>query len=249
MSMKPNKQKLIDYLDFSDKEANIYLTLLEAGEVTITDLAKRCGLKRTTLYNMLPEMQRCGFVKVSKSKGRKYYFIDDVRNLERILEEKTEAVRNMIPELEKFHNISQIKPRIILYEGVVGMKRFYQDIIFAVFPGDSILTYIGLEDFYDFVPKEILEKYVGQRIKKRVVNKIIAHEGSLAREWMESSGSELRQIKILKKQKEMFRGDVKIFSNKVAFLSYSEDFFGVIIESKEIHGMLKGLFYAAWGDN
>ncbi|HAI74076.1 MAG TPA: hypothetical protein DCS28_03935 [Candidatus Moranbacteria bacterium] len=247
--MKPSKQELMDNMNFSEKEASIYLTLLEAGEVTATDLAKRCNLKRTTLYNMLPEMQRRGFIKVTKNKGRKFYFIDDVRNLEQSLEEKTEAVRQMIPELEKFHNISRVKPRIILYEGVIGMKRFYGDIITSVSSGDSILTYIGLQNFYDFVPKEILEKYVGERIRKRVVNKIIAHESDVARDWMNSAKNELREIKILKEQKEIFSGDFKIFANKVAFLSYDEDFFGVIVESKGIHNMMKGLFYAVWNEN
>ena len=68
----------------------------------------------------------------------------------------------------------------------------------------------------------------------------------LAREWSDSAKNELREVKILKSQAEMFRGDVKIFANKVAFLSYSEDFFGVIIESKEIHAMLKSFFEMAW---
>lgn len=247
--MRPNKQKLIDYLSFSEKEAGIYLTLLEAGEVTATDLAKRCNLKRTTLYNILPEMQRRGFIKVTKNKGRKYYFIEDVRNLEKILEEKMEAVHKMIPELEKYHNVSRLKPKIVLYEGVVGMKKFYQDIISSVSSGEEILTYIGLKNFYDFVPKEILEKYVGERIKKKVVNKIITHDDDVAKEWEKSAQNELRKIKIIKNKKEMFSGDIKIFSKKVAFLSYDEDFFGVIIESKSINNMLKSLFYIAWGEN
>ncbi|MBI2410926.1 MAG: hypothetical protein HYV32_03505 [Candidatus Kerfeldbacteria bacterium] len=244
--MRVQKQHLIENMGFSDKEALIYLTLLEAGEITATDLAKRCNLKRTTLYNILPEMQRNGFISVTKQKGRKYYFVDDVRNLEQAIEEKIEAVRQMIPELAKYQNFLRSKPNILLYEGAIGMKKFYHDIIASVSPGDTILTYIGVQNFYEYIPKEILDKYVKERIRKKVVNKIITHDDQTAGEWASSAKNELREIKIIKNQHALYSGDVKIFAHKVAFLSYQEDFFGVIIESKGIHEMLKSLFYVAW---
>jgi sugar-specific transcriptional regulator TrmB len=47
--------KLIQNMGFSDKAAKVYLAALELGESTVQTLAKKSGLKRTTIYYVLTE--------------------------------------------------------------------------------------------------------------------------------------------------------------------------------------------------
>lgn len=43
-----------------------------------------------------------------------------------------------------------------------------------------------------------------------------------------------------------FAGDIEIYKNKVAIISYKENFMGLIIKSKEIANMLRAVFELTW---
>lgn len=244
--MQNKKQKLMDIMGFSDKKARVYLALLGSGEAQVTYLARKCGLKRTTIYNILPELQEEGLIKTTKQNGRTLYYVDDTRDLERVIETKSKGLQELLPELKKVQNVLSVRPKIVLYEGEGGMKQLYQEIIDTVSPGDKILTYIGLENFDNFISTEVLHDYVSQRIAKRVVNRVIASPDEKSAELLKSSAEELREMKIIKDVKEVFSSDMKIFGNKVAFLSYKENFFSVVIESKEISTLLRSAFEVIW---
>jgi len=244
--MKNKKQKLMDIMGFSDKKAIVYLTLLESGEAQVTYLARKCGLKRTTVYNILPELKDEGLIKTTKQSGRTLYYVDDTRDLERIIEMKSKSLQELLPELKRVQNILSVKPKIVLYEGEGGMKQLYQEIIDSVSPGDKIFTYIGLENFDNLISAEVSGDYINQRIAKKVVNRVIASPSEKSEQIFGSSQEELREMKIAKGVTEVFSSDMKIFGNKVAFLSYKENFFSVVLESREISIMLRSAFNIMW---
>ena len=45
-------KNLLSALDFSEKESQIYLALLEVGSGKAQDIAKKTGLNRTTVYDI-----------------------------------------------------------------------------------------------------------------------------------------------------------------------------------------------------
>ena len=49
-------------LGLNDKEANIYLALLQLGKSTATKIAKKSGLKRPTTYVIIEQLIDKGFV-------------------------------------------------------------------------------------------------------------------------------------------------------------------------------------------
>ncbi len=244
--MQNKKQKLMDVMGFSDKKARVYLALLESGEAQVTYLARKCGLKRTTIYNILPELKDEGLIKTTKQNGRTLYYVEDTRDLERVIETKSKNLKELLPELKKVQNILSIRPKILLYEGEGGMRQLYQEVIDSVSPGEKILTYIGLENFDDFISAEVLSDYINQRISKKIVNRVITNDDKKSEKFLDSSLKELREIKIIKGSKDVFSSDMKIFGNKIALISYKENFFAVIIESKEISLMLKNMFGMVW---
>ncbi len=244
--MENKKQKLIDTLGFSDKKARVYLALLEAGETTVGEIAKRSGLKRTTVYNIIPELKQEGFIKSTIYHKKHYFYVENIKNLERIAEEKVKMLKELVPLLKLDHNVLSNRPKITLYEGVTGMNQLYQNIIDEVIPGETIFTYIGSKDFDTFISPEVLKKYVDQRLKKKIINHVIAGPDLSMKNREKESKSQQREMKFTKNGLTLFSGDMKIFGNKVAFLSYKENFFGVTMESTEISSLLRNLFQIAW---
>ena len=233
-------------LGFSDKKAAMYLSLVEYGEMPVTELAKRSKLKRTTVYNILPELMSDGFVNKSKSVGKTTYYVNKVEDLERFLNEKKDRVKLLVSELKKSVGTFDFKPKLAVYEGYGGMKKLYQDVIDSVNPGDNIFTFIGTQKLDFFVPQDVVQNYVDQRVKKRVRNLIIAPKEHVLESWEQNATVELREMKKTSFPFPDFSADLKIFGNKIALISYKENFFAIVIESIELNLLHKNMFQLMW---
>lgn len=239
-------QKSLEYLGFSQKEAKIYLALLELGEASVIGISKKTGIKRTTIYNLLPDMLKNGIVTAAARNQRKIYFVEDPRSLKTDLAEKAKIIDSVLPELAAIQNIIPYKPRITFYEGVGGMKDLYQDTLDSSKSGDTILSFTGLYDFYQYMPKEYSDYYIAERANRKIKIRIIAPKSSVADEWSGTETQDLRNIRIINNKDFHFNADMEIYANKIALISYRENFLGVIIESKEINQMMRFAFELMW---
>ena len=241
-----NIENSLEYIGLKPKEAQIYLALLEIGEASVVQIAKKAGIKRTTVYNILPDFISRGIVNTTVKKKRKVYFVEDPRSLKNDIREKENAIDRMMPELLAIQNILPSKPRITFYEGVGGMKDLYQDTLESSKEGDVILSFTGLTDFLKLMPQEYNDYYIKERVRRKLRIHIIASKSPMAEMWQRTALQELREIKIIENPQFGFNADMEIYANKVALISYRENFMGVIIESKEINQMQRAAFELMW---
>lgn len=238
--------KKLENIGFSKKKADIYLALLELGEAGVIEISKKTNIKRTTVYNILPELTSEGLVKKGIKNKKRIFYVEDPGKIKNELEEKLQRANTLLPELLAIQNILPNKPKITYYEGLGGAKDLYQDTLNSLIPGDEILSYTGLTDFYKLLPKDLAKWYISERVKKKIRIKIISPDSETAREWQNNAQKELREIKIVKNSKFNFNADTEIYGNKIALISYKENFMGVIIESKEINQMQRMAFELMW---
>lgn len=239
-------ENTLETIGFSKKKAKIYLAVLELGEASVIEIGKKAELKRTTVYNILPELITEGLVKKSAKGKKKFFFIEDPVSLKTNLEEKMNAFEKSLPELKAMQTIIPYKPRITFYEGLNGAKDLYRDTLDSLLPGDTILSFTGLTDFYELIPKDFSQWYIKERVKRKIRIKIITQKSKAADEWQKNAARELREIKIVNNSNFKFDGDTEIYGNKIALISYKENFMGVIIESKEISQMQRTAFDIMW---
>ncbi|MFH1253609.1 MAG: helix-turn-helix domain-containing protein [Candidatus Uhrbacteria bacterium] len=237
---------LAEIVGLSDKEAEIYVALLALGEASIIEIAKKAEVKRTTVYNLLPNMVKNGFIQTALKKKRRVYFIEDVRDLQTNLQNKEKRLSKMLPELQAVHNILPFKPKITYYEGFEGLKTIFLDTIKSSQPGDEILEIIGTKDVYKFFTREFAEEYWELRRQNKISLKMLAPRGSESIDAHKNRVRDLRRVKFLEDSKNKFQSVMDIYGNKVAMLSYTENFMGVIIESKQISDMHRAAFGALW---
>jgi sugar-specific transcriptional regulator TrmB len=244
--MKNINKNLSETTGLSEKKAKIYLGLLELGSGTVIEIAKKTGLKRTTVYNLLPEMFKSGLISTAIQKKKRIFLIDDVRNLTREIEDKKRQVEKMIPELEAIHNLSPLKPKVTYYEGPGGLRELYNDTLESCSPGDTICSFIGVKNWHDLMPPDFVAEYVEKRVKKKIRTRVIAPRFKASEELADDAQKKLREIKIINNPEFGFQAGTEIYANKVALISYKEDFMGVVIESKEISQMHKSAFEVMW---
>ena len=239
-------QRTLKDAGLNEKESAVYLALLSLGEASASEIAKSAKIKRTTAYNILPDLVLQGIVKNTIIHGKKIFFIEDVRDLEKREKDKLDTITAAIPELRSIHNIIPHKPRITLYEGISGFKDIYENFINSVPAGGEILTIAGTKNILKYVPEELLYKYVKDRMAKRIMVKIITSPSPLTDDLIKSASTSLRQVKISKDVNFDAISEMIIYTNHIAFISHKENFMGMIIESTELYALHKATFDALW---
>ncbi len=240
------EKPLQEITGMSEKETQIYLALINLGEGTVIQIAKKSGLKRTTVYNLLPDLIKKGLILSTVNKKTRIYFVEDVRTLQQKLEEKSEQLKRILPSLLSMHTIFPFQPKITFYEGFEGMKELYMDTIKTCNAGDEIVSFMGMKNLYQMFTREFASYYIGERIKKKISLRMIAPEGTEASEALMTGKKQLRVTKIIKDVSFGFQGDMEIYHNKVAIVSYPENFIGVIIESQQVSDMMRAAFEIMW---
>jgi len=133
---------LKDYLlqlGFTDKECLIYTTLAEIGIQPASTIAKRCKLDRVTTYKNLKRLADRDFVKTYYRNGIQSFGIESFANIQSYLAEKKEKFDDLIDEFPQVENLlksmkgsTDVIPKLQIFEGEAGIKRFFRDILFEM---------------------------------------------------------------------------------------------------------------------
>ncbi len=134
------KKEKLQELGFSEKEAGVYLTLLELGSSVASDIAKKAGINRSTTYIIIESLLKRGLVNVMERRGVKLYSSTSPDQLVRHLEETAKqysglvaAAKKILPDLESVRKMQKDKkeetsrPKVQLFEGREGIRTVYED--------------------------------------------------------------------------------------------------------------------------
>ncbi|MBI4159095.1 hypothetical protein HY500_02445 [Candidatus Woesearchaeota archaeon] len=229
----------------SEKESKTYLTLLELGESTATDISIKSKLPRTLVYDLLEKLISLGLVSYTVKNNKKYFLASDPKELIRILKEKEEKIQEILPELESIQKIRGSKrPKVEIYEGKEGMKTMMNNILNSKIK--EFLAYGSSRSSYEIIPA-FMEHWHKKRIKEKVVMKVIYNDTKEAREKVKKFKSSLRLVyyKFMPIQLESPTA-ILIYSNKVILQSWTKEPFAVMIKNEQTAENQKKYFGELW---
>ena len=161
------KNELIEY-GLSDKEADIYLAGLKAGECTANRFSELTGIRRSTVYEVLESLKKRGLI-VSFIKNKKYFFSPvKPETLVSILKEREEKIKRILPELNGLISSDFEKPKVQMFEGKVGIKNAVEDMLNF----KEVLIY-GASKMGDEIFEHYTENFARRRVKKKVLMRAV----------------------------------------------------------------------------
>lgn len=237
-------------LGFSDKEARVYLALLELGSAAVQDIAAKAKVNRATTYVVLDKLSKDGIVSTVEQ-GKKTHFAAEspaallriFKAKEREMREKEEEFKKVLPEFEALHNISGEKPAVRFFEGVAGLRAVREDIVTS---GAKILYDIYSLEYVHQIRSLLSQtenaEFLRQRQERNITIRSIYSSDLVTSETFQLKG-ERRSVP---KSKFPFSADVLIYADKIALTTLRGQIVSVIIESKEIADTLRLIFELAW---
>ncbi|OHA21243.1 MAG: hypothetical protein A2849_00390 [Candidatus Taylorbacteria bacterium RIFCSPHIGHO2_01_FULL_51_15] len=236
-------------LGFSEKEATVYVALLELGRGTVTEIARRAGINRTTGYDILDSLAGKGVVNISGKEPKQEYAAEPpeavVQYLKKelgVAKERIEKAEDFLPRLRSVH-ATQNRPRIKFYEGTEGLKQVYEDTLTS---SEPIRAYANADEVQKGIPNYFPE-YYKRRARKGISIRAIFPQTTAGIARSAFDFEEKREVAFVPADKYYFSPEINIYDNKVMIASWREKL-GVIMESAEIADAMKKIYELAWAE-
>lgn len=233
--------KLVEQAGFTEKEARVYLALLELGQGDVSDIAKIAELKRSIIYVILEGLIKRGYASEVPNKKINTYQAADPSVIVAQLKSVTKNFLEMLPFLQTLGGKNKKRPKMTYYETKEGIWKVYEEIgqakdpfyitsysfIEKAFPG-SVEKWIkedektALADGYHLVPNNPDDIEIGKKFSK--------------------ANQRVRIIESV----ENLQMDFTIFENKLAITSLADSPFVVVIESEDLINSMRPIFEIAW---
>lgn len=237
-------KKELQKLNLSDREATVYMALLELGETSIERISTKSKIKRTSVYDVIETLKDKGLIGTVKKKKRTLYYAQDPRIFENQLEEKKTVLSNILPQLLSMANLIDKKPTIKFFEGAEGIKNVYQDTL--NYPNQEILMW-GSTDVFSYFDEDFMwNYYLKKRIEKKIWMRAIGQDLNVVRKIKTDDPKSLRQTRLHNFKEFPFDVEINLYGKrKIGIMSFKEQL-GLIVESEKIYNTLKSIFELNW---
>jgi sugar-specific transcriptional regulator TrmB len=245
-------KNLLSELNFSEKESQVYLALLEIGSGKAHEIAKKTGLNRTTVYDIFDVLMQKGLISKYKKGSATFFNALDPKHLVTYLDREKEEqakkiekqkkkVSELLPQLISLQNIFTSKPKVQFFEGEKGMREAYEDTLTA---DGMILGYANIETIHEGLP-DFFPEYYKRRVEKKIFGRGILPRNKVSLERTEHNQEEMRDVRFLPDEEMTFTPEVNIYNNKILIASWKEKM-AILIESKELADLQKLTFNLLW---
>lgn len=234
--------KIVKDAGFGEKEARVYLALLELSPGTVSQIAKLSELKRPIIYIILDKLMKEGYVnQLPGKKINQYQAIDPSV----ILNQKRTALKDlseMLPLLQTLRNKGKRRPKIHYIETKEGIWKIYEEMSLAK-EAFFITSYTSIEKHFPGSVDKWIRDY--KKGLFTVVGRHLIPDSPAEIEIGERFKKINQKVKIFSGIKQ-YSMDFTIYENKLAITSLEEEPFMVLIESEELVNSMKPIFEIAW---
>lgn len=241
-----NLEQILKEVGLTNNQAKIYLAGLELGPTTVLSLARKSGVKRTTIYTMIEELIHRGFFTTLPKEKKRLYIATDPESLSEMMHQREETLEKHLAELKSIYNLSPVKPKVMFYEGIEGIKKVAEDPLRVLEPGEKYYRINpGQKEMAETVGRDWWQDLVKKRVAQKLPIKVIADRiPKPIPELVEAGPKALRDIRFLPKNIHIPARE-QIYGDRVAIIDLKIPM-ALIIEDKNIADLHKVFFDALW---
>lgn len=109
----------------SKLEAQVYLSALDLGSGTISDIARNAEVERTGVYYHIERLMNLGLLQSVSNKKRIVYIPADPKILKEMLNKKSQQLQNIYPKVDHQYSIATSRSISEYYRGYNEVGKFY----------------------------------------------------------------------------------------------------------------------------
>ena len=235
--------KTLENLGLSEKEALVYLALLEVENDSIIDISKKTDINRTTIYPVIEGLLKKGLVSEVQSGKKVFYQAESPERLETyvewqklLFEEKARVIKDIIPQLKATRRDSGEKPVIKMYEGHDGIVSSVEDLSSNLREGETT---------YNIYTRDLLEEIFTEKDRRRISNyrkKVKVNSRSVytftQRELLDTAGDKRLRLDHVKYP---LSCDICVYGDETRISTLKNNLSSFLIKNKDIADTLRSI--------
>ncbi len=159
-------------LGLNDVDIKVYLTLLKLGEGSAAEIASKAEIPRASVYDVLERLEQEGLVSYIIRDFKKYFSAADPKTIIETLEYKKKKIKDILPELEEIKKKTSTEAtKTEVYEGKKGV----QTVMNLMLEEKELFVMGASRKSFEVMPY-FLEKWMRERIKRKIKVKIIYYD-------------------------------------------------------------------------
>ena len=171
--MEERIKVLLESLGLSKNEISVYMDLIKYPESSPTDITKRTGIYRSSVYESLDRLESRGFITKIVREDKTFFHIKDFENFSILVKQKEIEVNELVSLLKQLpikKDSNSNKDIVEISHGELSLRNaFFTPLNF----NDPIYILGAPKIATEFVGEAILDEYHKDRIKKQIPLKII----------------------------------------------------------------------------
>ena len=249
-------EKLLKDLGFTEIDVHIYLHLLPHGASIASVIAKRLGLKRSTIYQSLERLEEEGLIVKYMRGGVAHFDATDPVSVVTLCEEKLKTLQHLRDSAKKaqdeLENIRshghrstvEVRETVKYYEGIEDVSGLIDNTLRE--KGGEQLCF-GLNLYHTKIAGEDWQIYTKQRVDQGMQVKSIQPDTETAVAYQKRDSKELRETRLVPASKFPGHCEINIIGDTVAVYSFEGSTpTGLKLKNKHLSQGLRSLFHLAW---
>jgi len=159
--------KVLNLFDLRPIEKEVFKVCFDVNGIGATEIAKKIGINRTSIYDFLDKLIKVGLIIESQKQGIKNFYAQKPEQIELLINEKGQKITiatQAIEELKKdfYTNKKRTIPRMQIYEGKKELQQMMKDMllyhditIYSFWPIENIIQILGKEFYSNFQKKRV----------------------------------------------------------------------------------------------
>lgn len=246
-------EKILKNLGFVDSEISIYKSLINSGELGVSQLSRVSGIKRTLVYHAAKKLIENGLIIEFEKNKNKYFKVTNPDNLVNLVETKKQSIEKdfnvieeLIPSLNQKYISQNEQPLVDTLIGISGLKKIYK-LINA--EADEVLIFASSVARKNIEVDILIKRQIDVQEKKGIkVRSIVKSLESKLDNLTPLDLKDKKNVEIRALPPEEFLSETQIFiwKDTVAFNTTGEEMISTIVKNKKIFQTFKLIFNALW---
>ncbi|MBI5392988.1 hypothetical protein HZA96_03900 [Candidatus Woesearchaeota archaeon] len=232
--------KILEDIGLSNAEIKVYFTLLELGTTTAGPILEKSGLQNSVVHMTLNKLIERGFVTFVKEGKRNHYQATNPKHIIDFINEKKERFETILPELLLKQKQAKVKPEIITFRGIKGIKELLLELLEA---GGSEHHTFGSAKESLILGDTFWVNYHKKRALKGITAKLLFNES--LKQWCDVNKYAKTEYKFTEKGFEPLTETI-IRNDKIGIIIWTEKPMGILICNKAAAESYEKFFQLLW---
>ncbi|HFC76921.1 MAG TPA: TrmB family transcriptional regulator [Candidatus Moranbacteria bacterium] len=239
------KIEALENLGLSEKEAKIYLALLELGQASAYKIALRAGVKKPTTYVLLDDLMRKELVLKMPGNKTQMFIAKSPEEFFVIAQNKINSATDVLPEIMSVMKKNN-KVQTMYFEGLNGIRQaiFYD---LDKYENQELVGFYAKVENMDKKLYDITWEWAEEMKKRNIVVRGFVPTHETLKDYRQADKKFNREMRELSSDIYSSETSLETMGNFVRIIDLTKEFpQAIIIENERTAKMIKQIFEMMW---